>query len=83
MEIINDERFYTPAEVKDIVGVSARRLYYWELRGAVHPKLVTLGSREFRRYSEKDIEKLKKIKAYLDEGFVLDKAFEKADKEVQ
>lgn len=81
MEIIKNEKHYTPAEVKDIVGVSARRLYYWELRGAVQPKLISLGSREFRRYSESDIRKLKKIKQYLEEGFVLDKAFEKADKE--
>ena len=78
MEIIDDEKYYTPAEVKDLVGVSARRLYYWELRGAVKPRLINLGSREFRRYSEKDVQKLKMIKQYLDEGFVLEKAFEKA-----
>ncbi len=81
MEIINDEKHYTPAEVKDIVGVSARRLYYWELKGAIQPRLITLGSREFRRYSEKDVNKLKKIKYYLEEGFILDKAFEKANSE--
>jgi len=79
MEIINNEKHYNPTEAKDLVGVSARQLYYWELKGAVHPKLVNLGIREFRRYSETDINKLKKIKKYLSEGFVLDKAFEKAE----
>ena len=81
MEIINNEKFYTPAEIKELVNISSRRLYYWELRGAIKPKQITLGSREFRRYSEKDMEKLKKIKHYLDEGFILDKAFEKTEKE--
>lgn len=81
MEIINNEKHYNPAEAKDLVGISARRLYYWELRGAVHPKLITLGSREFRRYSEAEISKLKKIKKYLEEGFMLEKAFEKAEQE--
>ena len=81
MEIIDSEKFFTPAEVKDLVGISARRLYYWELRGAVKPKLVKLGSREFRRYSQKNVEKLKQIMKYLDEGFILDKAFEKAGNE--
>ena len=79
MQIINDEKYYTPAEVKEMVGISARRLYYWELKGAVKPKLIVLGSREFRRYSEKNVQKLKRITKYLKEGFVLEKAFEKAE----
>jgi len=81
MEIYNDEKYYTPAEIKDLVGVSSRQLYYWELKGAIKPRLITLGSREFRRYSEKNMQKLKTIKKYLEEGFVLDKAFEKAAQE--
>ena len=79
MEIIDNKKYYTPAEAKDLIGISARQLYYWELRGAIQPKLITLGSREFRRYSEKNVKKLKKIKQFLEEGFVLNKAFEKAE----
>ena len=65
-------------EVAEIVGISLRQLYYWEGFGVVKPFFKRCGDREFRRYSESDIEILKKIKSFLKKGFLLEKAIEKA-----
>lgn len=77
MKFNNGEKFYTSSEIVNLVGISLRQLYYWELKGVIQPKAFTLGSREFKHYSENDIVTLKKIKQFLSEGYNLNKAIEK------
>jgi len=72
------EKVYTSSEIVNLVGISLRQLYYWELRGVVHPKSFTLGAREFKHYTESDMIILKKIKQFLSEGYSLNKSIEKA-----
>lgn len=73
----------TSKEVLDITGISYRQLLYWELKGFVKPLYITIGSREFKRYSDKDIEYLSGIKNFLDEGYTLEGAVRKALKSNQ
>ena len=68
---------YTSGQVVDIIGISIRQLYYWELKGIIKPIEVMMGSRRFKRYTNRDIYILRKIKDYLDMGFTLETTFKK------
>jgi len=68
----------TSSEITKKLDISLRQLYYWELKGIIKPKTVSIGSREFKRYSQKDFEILKRVKTYLDEGYTLSRAVQKA-----
>ncbi len=54
--------------------ISLRQLYYWELKGIIQPRSITMGSREFKRYSNRDFQVLSQIKDFLDEGYTLNSA---------
>ena len=62
------------SEVTSKLDISLRQLYYWELKGIIKPRMITMGSREFKRYSAKDFEVLQQIKAFLDQGYTLSSA---------
>lgn len=59
------------SEITRKLNISLRQLYYWELKGIVKPRMVSMGSREFKRYSAKDFEVLRQVKDLLDEGYTL------------
>ncbi|MBD3288235.1 MerR family transcriptional regulator, partial [candidate division KSB1 bacterium] len=58
-----------------------RQLYYWELKGIIKPKFITLGSREFKRYSHEDFDKLTQVKKYLDQGYTLTSAVKRVQEQ--
>jgi len=70
---------YTSGEVTEIVGISSRQLYYWELKGFIKPEEISLGSRRFKKYYMKDIFLLRKVKEYLELGFTLEAIFRKVE----
>ena len=78
---MGNTNWYTSSQVVRQLDISLRQLYYWELKGIVKPKVVTMGAREFKRYSEQDLNKLRKIKQYLDEGYTLAAAVRKTMEE--
>lgn len=65
---------YTSSDVTRKLNISLRQLYYWELKGIIRPELITMGSREFKRYSQTDIDTLQKLKNYLEQGYTLNGA---------
>lgn len=73
----NKGNFLNSAEIIKEVGISLRQLYYWEMKGIIRPESVKIGTRKFKRYSEEDIDILKKIKEFLDEGYTLKAAIQK------
>ena len=75
---MNNGRSLTSTEVTRMLKISLRQLYYWELKGIIKPLTVVMGSREFKRYTPDDMEILRKIKAFLDEGYTLSRSVEKA-----
>ncbi len=79
---MDEEKYYSSSEVTRKLDISLRQLYYWELKGIVKPKFVTLGSREFKRYSHEDFDTLTKVKKYLDQGYTLTSAVQRVQEEV-
>ena len=75
--------WFSSSEVTRKLQISLRQLYYWELKGIVRPQVITMGSREFKRYSLQDIETLEKVKNYLDQGYTLSGAVKQANIPVQ
>jgi DNA-binding transcriptional MerR regulator len=73
-----EKTIYTSSEVTRKLSISLRQLYYWELKGIIKPECVTMGSREFKRYSQSDVETLQKVKQYLEQGYTLNGAVQRA-----
>lgn len=71
MSDINMDTLYSTCTASRESGLSTRQLYYWELIGLIQPRYETFGVRQFRRYSQKDLEILKRAKRMLDEGYTL------------
>ena len=74
---MDETKYYNSSEVTKMLDISLRQLYYWELKGIVKPKFITLGSREFKRSSHEDFEKLTKVKRYLEQGYTLNSVVKK------
>lgn len=54
------------------IGISPERLRYWETKGIVSPKYVTIEAKRVRRYSEEDVEIGIEIRNMIEhEGFTL------------
>lgn len=78
----NDNRFGTQEATKK-TGVSSERLRYWEQRKIIKPKYVRCGTREFRRYSQEDINRATLIKKLVDgEKYSLEGAIGKLENEM-
>jgi hypothetical protein len=75
---MKDVTWLSSSEVIRRIDISLRQLYYWELKGVIKPKIITKGSREFKRYSMRDVEILRRIKEYLTQGFTLASAVQRA-----
>ena len=56
------------------LGISLRQLYYWELKGIIQPRYVQMGSRKFKRYTNQDFVRLRRMKESLDKGYTLEAA---------
>ena len=65
---------YSPADAKEIVGVSQRCLEYWDERGLVRPSIrKAKGKGTERRYSYEDLVALSVLKRLRDTGLSLQK----------
>jgi DNA-binding transcriptional MerR regulator len=65
------------SDITTRLNISLRQLYYWELKGIVKPRMLTMGSRQFKRYSNNDLETLRQIKSFLDQGYTLTSAVQR------
>ncbi len=75
------EKTHGPKAVCRSVGISQRQLGYWTLIGVIKPTKQTHGSKIFNRYTDQDLETLRKVKQLTEEGFFVSKAAEKVQKE--
>ena len=73
---IDNHRFGTK-EICDLVGISARQLEYWVLIGVVTPKLERHGAKVFKKFNQKDVELLQRVKGLTDEGVLVSRAADK------
>lgn len=75
------EKTYGPKAVCRSVGISQRQLGYWTLIGVIKPTKQAHGSKIFNRYTDQDVETLRRVKELTEEGFFVSKAAEKVQKE--
>ncbi len=70
---------YSIGDTADMAGATKKQIRYWEIRGFI-PKAdrMHLGDRSFRRFTLNQVDLISRIKDYLDEGFNLSAAAEKA-----
>jgi len=78
MTNVNKQTF-SIGDTAKMSGVSQKQLRNWEAREYI-PTVdrVFSGNRAYRRFTMDDVETIRKIKDYLDEGFTLSSAVSKA-----
>lgn len=69
------------SELSQMSQVSTRQLRYWEQKGFIHS--IDQEDNAARKYRLPTVIKVELIKKYLDDGFTLAKAVEKAEKKAQ
>lgn len=74
------QKTYGPKSVCQSVGISQRQLGYWGMIGVIKPTKQMHGAKVFNRYTDEDIETLKKVKKLIEEGFFVSKAAEKINR---
>ena len=72
------EKDYSIGDASKISGVSQRKLRSWEGKYIQKPDRIVCGERAYRRYTQTQIDLIKRIKSYQDQGFTLSAAAEKA-----
>ena len=58
---------------------TVKQLRYWQERGLIVPQISKCGVREYRYYGPDQIALIKRIKSFMDEGFTLMVAAQKAN----
>jgi len=72
------EKTYSIGKVANMVGVPKYKLRHWCDRYLPEIEKIDIGDMQHRRFTDRDIELIKKIKAYRDRGFTLEAAIENA-----
>jgi len=75
---MEQDRTYSIGRVANMVGVPKYKLRHWCDRYLPHIQKIDIGDMQHRRFTDKDIELIKSIKAYRDRGFTLEAAIENA-----
>ena len=73
------QQTYSIGEAARLCGVTEKQIRHWEEKNHIPTaQRVICGERSYRQYSEKDLDLIRKIKEYLDEGYTLSAAAGKA-----
>jgi DNA-binding transcriptional MerR regulator len=75
---------YSIGEAARICGVTEKQIRHWEQKGHI-PTLqrVICGKRSYRQFTEEGFKRIRRIREYLDEGFTLPVAANKAAAETK
>jgi DNA-binding transcriptional MerR regulator len=68
----------TTAEVLERVEIPRQTLYYLEQKGFLHPRKKRVGEKEFRSYSQDDLNRLRAIEPHLKARLRYSAAIERA-----
>ena len=75
----NTNQTVSIGEAARLCGVTVKQIRHWQDREYIpEPQRVVCGERSYRQFGEEDLEHIKRIKWYLDAGFRLSIAAEKA-----
>lgn len=69
-------------ELLKLIDIPRQKLYYLEQKGYISPQKIVIGEKEFREYSEGDVQRIECIWKYLKKGFKYKIAYEKAQEEL-
>ena len=73
------EKIFSIGEAARMCGVTTKQIHHWEEKGYIpEPQRVVCGERSYRKYGQDDLEIIKRIARYLDTGYTLAVAAEKA-----
>ena len=73
------QKTYTIKEAARVSGVSEKKIRHWESKKYIpEAQRIICGERTFRQYTERDFILLTRIREYLDDGYTLVAAAEKA-----
>jgi len=75
---MEQDRTYSIGRVANMVGVPKYKLRHWCDRYLPHIQKIDIGDMQHRRFTDKNIELIKSIKAYRDRGFTLEAAVSQA-----
>jgi DNA-binding transcriptional MerR regulator len=67
-----------PSDVLREIPIPRDKLYYLEQKGYITPRKTLKGERELRDYSEKDLEMVRLMWQYIQQGFRYRVAYQKA-----
>jgi DNA-binding transcriptional MerR regulator len=74
---------FSISQVSKMTGVSQNRIREWHEKGFIpEVRLISVGSRLHRRFTEKDMQVIQRINDYQKQGFVLQIAVAKAREDV-
>ena len=77
------EKIFSIGEAARMCGVTTKQIRHREEKGYIpEPQRVVCGERSYRKYSQDDLEIINKIEAYLDSGYTLAVAAEKAVRDI-
>ena len=65
----------------ETTNTTVKMLRYWEEKGYISPERVYSGSRGYRFYYPEDLQKITRIKKYIDQGYTLQASARMADEE--
>jgi DNA-binding transcriptional MerR regulator len=74
----NFEKTYSIGDASRMTGVSQRKLRSWEGKYIPEPERLVCGERAYRRYTQPEIDLIRSIREYQDQGFTLPVAAKKA-----
>ena len=78
----NKAQNYSIGDTAKMSGASKKQIRNWETKGYIPTaERVVSGDRAYRRFSLKQVELISRIKGFLDEGYTLPAAAEKAKTE--
>ena len=73
------ERTFSIGDAARLAGVSVKQIRHWQEKGYI-PSLprVVCGQRSYRQFANDDLQRIQKVKSYLDQGYTLSASAEKA-----
>ena len=79
MIAVKNEKPVSIGTAAELTSTTVKMLRYWEEKGFITPERVYSGSRGYRFYHPEDLQKITRIKNYIDQGYTLHAAAQMAD----
>ena len=74
--MVDKQLTYSIGEVVSLTNITKKQLRNWEGKYIPVPDRIQYGERSYRRYTETQLEIIKAIKDYLEQGYTLSRASE-------